>query len=503
MSVSLLEIPQIRELEEKYARILGPSVLMERAGKAAADFIERLYPAPARVTVICGPGNNGGDGYRTALELLDKEYDVNVVQVAGKEPKSEEGRAALSAWLERSKRTLYIDPYDTPKADIVIDALFGIGLERPLKDDYLDAAMWFNERRALHVSLDIPSGLDSQTGTWVGGRAGCRADATITFMSGKPGLYTSLGPDACGRVEINNLGISIPLTKINLLEIKDFKHVCAPRLKNTSKADFGRLAVIGGGKGTVGAALIAARAGLTMGAGRVYVELIEDDMKLDPYFPELMFPGEVNVDEMDAIVIGPGLGFSEKAKQRFVDCLKSKAALIIDADALTMVAHDEELLSLVTHRLPHTVITPHAAEAARILGLSVEEINKDRLSRALDLSVLTGAVTVLKGVGTIITQRSSVSWINPTGTPALATAGSGDALSGMLGAMFAQKFELMDCVLSAVYLHGAAVEGFDSGILAGDIAPAASRYLQELRDSYRNHFRPVKDAEVEIEWEDQ
>lgn len=501
MSVSLLQIPQLRELEEKYARILGPGVLMERAGKAAADFISDLYPAPARVTVVCGPGNNGGDGYRTAIELLKKEYDVNVVQVAGKTPKSEEAIAALAEW-EKLGRTTYTDPYDTPKADIVVDAIFGIGLERPLKDEFLDAAMWFNERRALHVSLDIPSGLNSETGTWVGDRAGCKADATISFLSGKVGLFTSLGPDACGRVKMENLGISIPLTKISLLEVKDFKHVCAPRLKNTSKADYGRLGVIGGGKGTVGAALIAARSGLYMGAGRVYVELLEDGMKLDPFCPELMFPGKINIDEMDAIVIGPGLGFTEQAKQRFIDCLKSKAALVIDGDALTMIAQDEEILSLVTHRFAHTVLTPHAAEAARILRLPVEEITKDRLSRALDLGILTGAVNVLKGAGTIVTQRSSVSWINPTGSPALATAGSGDALSGMIGAMFAQHFELMDCVLSAVYLHGAAVEGLNSSVLAGDIAPLASTCLEELRASYQRHFHPLKEEEKTIEWED-
>lgn len=501
MSVSLLEMPLIRELEEKYARILGPGALMQRAGKAAADFISDLYPAPARVTVICGPGNNGGDGFRTALELLAKEYDVNVVLVGGKEPKSEEAKAAKAEW-EKTGRTLYSDPYDTPKADIVVDALFGVGLSRALKDEYLDAAMWFNERRALHICLDIPSGLDSQTGNWVGGRAGCRADATITFMSGKPGLYTSTGVDACGAVKIENLDISIPLTRINLLEVKDFKHVCAPRLKNTSKADYGKLGVIGGGKGTVGAALIAAYSGLKMGAGRVYVELIEEDMRFDPVHPELMFRDEIDPEEMDAVVIGPGIGFSEKAKSRFISCLKSKTALIIDADCLRMIAQDAEILSLVTHRLAHTVITPHAAEAAEILGLPVEEINKDRLSRALDLSVLTGAVTVLKGAGTIITQRSSVSWINPTGSPALATAGSGDALSGMLGAMFAQKYELMDCVLSAVYLHGAAAEGVDSGLTAGEIAPYAAGYLQDLRADYQAHFHPMKPVNEQLRWED-
>lgn len=501
MSVSLLEIAQLRELEEKYARILGPDVLMQRAGKAAAEYIRELHPETCTVTVICGPGNNGGDGYVCAKILSELGHQVSVVNVGGKTPKTEQAKEALAAW-EATGATIYTDPYDTPKAQIVVDALFGIGQTRALVGEYLDAAMWFNERRALHVSLDIPTGLDAQTGNWVGGRAGCRADATITFLSGKPGLYTSIGKDACGAVQVENLGISIPLTKINLTEVKDFKHVCASRTKNTSKADYGRVGVIGGGKGTVGAALIAARSALYMGAGRVYVELVEEKMDLDPSVPELMFRDKLDLSEMDAVVIGCGLGFSEKAKARFIECLQSDAALVIDADALTMVAGDEELLSLVTHRRAHTVITPHNAEAARILGCPLEEITADRLNRALDLSVLTGAVTVLKGAGTIVCQRSSISWINPTGTPALATAGSGDALSGMIAAMFAQRYELMDCVLSAVYLHGLAAEGCDSGILASDIAPTAAEFLQALRDSYREHFHPLRERTDPVSWED-
>lgn len=281
---------------------------------------------------------------------------------------------------------------------------------------------------------------------------------TITFLAGKIGLFTAEGPDACGLVHTDNLGVSIPLSNVNLIEPKDFLHVIQPRRLNTSKQDFGRVGVIGGGKGTVGAAIIAARSALTMGAGCVFVELVEDNLTLDVNCPELMFKDKIDFSKVNALVVGPGLGFSAKAKERLTEAIDSDVPLVLDADALTMIAEDEELLSKVAKREAHTVITPHAAEAGRILGMTAEEVNQDRLMRALDLSVLTGAVSVLKGVGTVIAQRSSRSWINPTGTPALSTAGSGDALSGMLAAMFAQKFELMTAVISAVYLHGAASE---------------------------------------------
>lgn len=166
MSETILELTALREIEEKNNRVLGPDVLVNRAGSAAANFISKAVEAPASVTVLCGPGNNGADGYVCALRLAEKGYKVNVVQVAGKEPKTEQGKKALADY-EATGAFIYTDPYDTPKADVVVDAIFGVGLNKELKNEFLDAAMWFNERQALHVSLDIPTGLDSQTGTWV------------------------------------------------------------------------------------------------------------------------------------------------------------------------------------------------------------------------------------------------------------------------------------------------------------------------------------------------
>ncbi len=487
MSEQLLELSALRELEERNERVLGDFELMERAGTAAADLICSLHKTPCTVTVLCGPGNNGGDGYVCARVLSDREYQVYCVQVADKNPSEKKAAAKAKRLWEEAGGVTFIDPYSAPKSQVVVDAIFGIGLDKPLKGDFIDAVQWFNEREALHVSLDIPTGLDSQTGQWVGGIGGCFADYTITFIAGKPGLFTAMGPEICGHVHTDNLGISVPLSNINLIEPADFKSVLAPRKLYSSKKDFGRLGIIGGGKGTVGAALIAGRTALKLGAGSVLIETTEEKIPYDPNCPELMFRDKIDFSEIDALIVGPGMGFSAKALKRFEEAIESNIPLIIDADALTMMARDEALLSKVAFRSAHTVLTPHPGEAARILKTTVKDVQSDRVMRAQEISVLTGAVTVLKGSGTVIAQRSGKTWICPTGTAALATAGSGDALSGILGAMFAQKFDFVSSVISAVYLHGAASEGQDCGLLAGEIANLAVTYLQKFRKDIKTN----------------
>ncbi len=479
MSEPLLELRALREVEERNNNVLGDFTLMERAGFAAAKYISRLKKAPCRVTVLCGPGNNGGDGYVCAEALLAMDYSVTCVQVAGKEPKAGTPAETARKRYEQSGGLIIEDPYFSDKADVVVDALFGIGLSKPLSDLYLDAAQWFNERQAIHVSIDVPSGLDSVTGQWVGGVQGCVADHTLTFLAGKPGLFTARGPEVCGHVHTDNLGVSIPLSTINLIEPDDFRQVLSPRHPYSSKKDFGKVGIIGGGKGTIGAAVIAGCSALRMGAGAVYLELIEDHPSCIYPHPELMLKDELDLESMSVVVIGPGLGFSDKARECLVKAIEANVPLILDADALTMIGRDDALIDKVTHRQSHTVLTPHPGEASRLLRCTVKEIEADRVLHAQEISVLTGAVTVLKGSGTVIAQRSGKTWICPTGTPALATAGSGDALCGMIAAMFAQRYDFQTSVLAGVYLHGAASEGTDIGLLAGEIA---SRGVEELRE---------------------
>ena len=241
--------------------------------------------------------------------------------------------------------------------------------------------------------------------------------------------------------------------------------------------------VIGGDKGKVGAALLAARSALKLGAGSVTVELMAPNAPLyDPMQPELMITDEpVDFSDADAIVIGCGMGFSQKAKDRLIAAVRSNVPLIIDADALTMISEDQSLEDEVLARKAHTVITPHPGEAARMLHRDVKSIQADRVTSARELSLQTGAITVLKGTGTVVTLRSSRSWINPTGNACLATAGSGDVLAGMIGSFFAQKFDLVSATLGAVWLHGEAVRARNTGIVAMDICDRAARALEILR----------------------
>ncbi|MCD8339171.1 MAG: NAD(P)H-hydrate dehydratase [Burkholderiales bacterium] len=480
MSEPLLDMKALREVEQRYNSALGDFTLMERAGSAAAKLIASLTKAPASIIILCGPGNNGGDGFVCATVLKAAGYRVTCVQPGGKEPK--EGTPAARAkkiWEEVGGLTI-ADPYDAPKADVVVDAMFGIGLSKPLGGVYADAAQWFNERQAFHVAIDIPSGLDSQTGRWIG-TIGCHADATITFLAGKPGLFTAQGPDACGHVHTDNLGVSIPLSPMNLIEPEDFREILLPRVLYTSKKNYGKAGVIGGGKGTVGASVIAGTACLRMGAGAVYMEILEDAPGCIYTRPELMIRNRIDFGEADVLIVGPGLGFTNLARIRLNEAIDSEAILLLDADALTMVSQDDDLLDRVAHRKGQTVITPHPGEASRLLKCTVQEIEKDRVKAAQEIAVVTGAITVLKGTGTVIAQRSGKTWICPTGTPALATAGSGDALCGIIGAFLAQKYNAVPAVLAGVYLHGAAAEGMDFGLLSDEIADKAAECLRKLR----------------------
>ncbi len=481
MSEPLLELKALREVEQRYNSVLGDFTLMERAGNVAAKLIASMQKAPSNVTVLCGPGNNGGDGYVCATALKALGYKVICVQVNGKEPKPNTPAATAKKNWDEAGGMCIEDPYDAPKSQVVVDAIFGIGLSKPVSGAYLDAVQWFNERQALHISLDIPTGLDSQTGHWVGNMAGCIADYTVTFLAGKPGLFTAEGPGACGHVHTDNLGVSIPLNDVNLIEPEDFGRVMAPRKLYSSKKDFGKVGIIGGGKGTVGASVIAGFSALKMGAGAVYLEILEDSPSCIYNYPELMLRDKIDLSAMDVLIVGPGLGFTQKAKDRLVEAIDTNTPLILDADALTIIAQDDALIERVVHRQAHTVLTPHPGEASRILKCTVKEVEEDRVTRAQEISVITGAVTVLKGTGTVVAQRSGKAWICPTGTPALATAGSGDALCGMIGAMFAQKYDFVTCVLAGVYLHGAASEGADFGLLASEIAPKAAERLQKMR----------------------
>lgn len=483
MSLTILNTDELAELEHRVDNRIGLGALMDRAGEAAAELILERFRTEEelpKVTILVGPGNNGGDGLRAACHLLDAGVDVMVVLPGGKRPRTELARAALEAYLEKGGETAE-DPYMTRKADCVVDAMFGMGLDKPLSGDYLDALLWFNEREALKIALDIPSGLNAATGNYVGS-FGIRADITIAYLCTKAGLYMNKGADCAGEIVLRELDVSVPLSRLSVVGTDEFAHVRAPRLENSHKGDFGSLGVIAGDTGMIGAALLAARAGSVCGAGRVMLQcLSEKAPAVDLLYPEIMMPAKLDFSKINALVIGCGLGESEKAKEAVSRALDFKGPLIIDADGLNIISKDTKLQDRLLARLDPTVITPHAAEAARLLRRPVEEVTVDRVAACRELAVQTGAIVVLKGAGSVISLRSSHSWINPTGSAALATAGSGDVLAGMIGAFFAQKFDMCEAVLAAVYYHGQAAEGFLAGFTASDIAPNAMAILASDR----------------------
>ena len=489
MSLTILTADELQNLEMRAANQLGADALMKRAGAAAADLIMKRLEAAGveqrRVTLLVGPGNNGGDALACACELREKGAVVNVVLPGGRRPTSALALAQLERWTQAGGTT-YDDPYMTEKADCVVDGLFGTGLAKPITGDYLDAVLWFNERQALKVSLDIPSGLNPVTGHWTGSYPGCSADVTITFLCVKSGLYMCEGADAAGEIVLNELDVSVPLSPLSVIGTDEFPRVLRPRVKNSHKGDYGSVAVIGGTDGMIGASILAARAALISGAGRVTLECrAEHAPHVDMVYPEIMFATKpVNLEDFDAIVLGCGLGTSAEAKARVIEALNCQKPLILDADALNIIAADIKLQDMVLARRAPTVLTPHPGEAARLLRRDTAGVTADRVAACRELAVQTGAIVVLKGAGTVISMRSSRTWINPTGSPMLATGGSGDVLAGMIGAMFAQGYDMVESVLAAVYFHGLSAEGLEAGFTAGEIAPNAMALVHDARVSY-------------------
>lgn len=479
MGMPLYTVEQLRHFEHAAQQGLPPGELMARAGRAAALWIGELHQGQHSVCIVAGPGNNGGDGFVVASQLRAAGHDVRCVLIGASLPATDDARAALARWQAAGGEVESRLPSD--RFDVVVDAMFGIGLARPLQGDFLAAAEWIEAQDCAVYALDVPSGLDADRGNWVGGVAGVRATATITFLGDKPGLHTGDGVDAAGSVTVDNLGLAPPPGDGVLADPVDFRAVITPRRRNTHKGSYGSALIVGGGVGMFGAPLLAARAALRIGAGRVFVDCIGDPMlRVDPVQPELMFRPHATLTGLQAIVVGCGLGLDEAARAALEWSLRQDAALVIDADALNLIAEDAGCRNLLLARTAPTVLTPHPLEAARLLGSTASSVQSDRIAAAQTLARTCHATVVLKGAGTVIADADGYA-INPTGGPALATAGTGDALAGLLGGLLAQSFVARQATLAAVWLHGQSAIGGDVGLVASEIAPRAVAALRALR----------------------
>ena len=374
------------------------------------------------------------------------------------------------------------------KADLVVDALFGIGLERDVTGQYAQVVEWINRQPAPVLALDIPSGLHGDTGCVLG--CAVEAEHTVTFIALKPGLLTLDGPDHAGEVHVCDLDLDVELLRPPAGRVVGSDVLKAPfglRRRNSHKGTYGNVGIIGGAPGMAGAALLAGRAALQLGAGRVYVGMLDADAPgVDFGQPEIMLRAAEEVlalDHLTCLVVGPGLSQSPQARSAVAVALEREVPLVLDADALNLIGAHDALRDVCRMRSAPTLITPHPAEAGRLLRKPTGEVQRDRLAAALRLASDYRAATALKGVGTVVAFPDGHWYINTTGNPGLASAGMGDVLSGMVGAMLAQGAAAEVGLLAGVHLHGAAADallplrGGPIGVTASEITNAARELL--------------------------
>jgi hydroxyethylthiazole kinase-like uncharacterized protein yjeF len=486
--------------------------LMARAGAVAAAHARRMLVAdpqrPGRsVLIVAGPGNNGGDAFEVAVHLKASYFHVTVVFAGdpemGRDRLPEDARRAFDKW-KAIGGSVTTDMPHAQRWDLVIDGLFGIGLTRALEGRHAAMVAAINalrERGVPVLALDIPSGINGDTGAAMG--CAVRATETISFIALKPGLLTLDGPDHCGRLHCDTLGLAPAalLASPGALLDASVRDALAPRLRNFHKGNAGAVAVIGGAEGMLGAAFLAGRAAIKTGAGKVYLGLLAPAdhagagaHAFDPLQPELMLrrPADA-MAAANVILAGPGMGPSGAAFSALRTALAADCPLVLDADALNLMAGSTALTDLAARRHAPTLLTPHPAEAARLLAVSTAEVQRDRIAAACAMADRYNSCVVLKGNGSILAapDRTGLQprwWINATGNPGMASAGMGDALAGIAASLLAQGMPAPAALQLAVWVHGAAADALAArgdgpvGITASEVIDAARRVLNHASD---------------------
>lgn len=470
-SQPLLLSAELRAVESRCVKS-GVGDLMQRAGRAAAEAARSMLGDTAKsVLILAGPGNNGGDAFEVACHLKDGFYRVSVFFAGDAAKLPPDARQAHAKWVARGGATFAVLPQEN--FDLVVDGLFGIGLTRAPAGVYADVIEAVNGMGAPILALDVPSGVNADTGGIYGNgqRAAIRATRTVTFIAMKPGLLTLDGTDCSGQIALADLGVMTELlgdSTGRTVGADLFAKHLRPRPKNAHKGDMGSVAVIGGATGMTGAALLAGRASLLLGAGRVYCGLAQDGSApaFDPNQLELMLRPADSLFEpglADAMVVGPGMGKSAQAQALLARAIAMPIPLVLDADALNLIAEEQALTAMVAARKHSTLITPHPGEAARLLSKSIAEVQADRIASSLALARRFNFPALLKGAGSVIAFADGRWFVNTRGNSGMASAGMGDVLSGMLGTLLAQGWDAGAALLAGVHLHGAAGDACVAG----------------------------------------
>ena len=477
--VSLFRPVQANAIDAYASESLGLSgyELMGRAGASAWALLHKRWPKASRIVVVCGPGNNGGDGYMLARIAKAAGCDVQVLTPPEASAASKDGKRAADAWREAGGVTRVFDGV-LPAADLWVDALYGTGLSRPVAGAVQAMIERINATRLPVMALDVPSGLDADRGS--AGRVCMRADLTLSFIAGKRGLYTGQACDVTGEIELDTLGMPDSVyaafkPAATLFRQEHLVSGLLPRHANSHKGEYGHVLCVGGESGMGGAVRLCAEAALRAGAGLASVATRSEGVAaLVAARPEAMTHAIEDADALQVLIaratvlaVGPGLGQGDWGRALFEAAIASGKPLILDADGLRLLA---------THprALPQAILTPHPGEAARLLGISNDQVQADRFAAVEALVEKFQCVVVLKGAGTLVAGPGETTAVIDAGNPGMATGGMGDVLTGVIAALHAQKLSLFDAAVFGALLHGAAgdaaarIDG-ERGLLPSDL----------------------------------
>jgi NAD(P)H-hydrate epimerase len=490
MPPALYSVEQTRELDRIIIEEchISASELIDRAASSALDIIKKQWLHVEHISFLCGGGHNGADGICLAIKAKNHGYKVSVYQLANNDTLSGETRKAQQKAIENGISILKFQD-NIPACDLIVDALFGTGLNRPLTGIYKSAVEYCNNTAIPIFALDIPSGLNADTGQRLG--TTINATATVSFIGINSGLVTADGPQQCGELFFKDL--TTPAAVYNqihpvakLLCIDNFSQLLAPRTKNSHKGLFGHSLVLGGDHGMSGAIRLAAEAAARTGSGLTSVATrTEHTAMITQARPELMCHGIETTNDLvplvskaNAIAIGPGLNQNDWSDSLFKYTIQSSQPLVLDADALN-------LLSKTKHHSNKWVLTPHPGEAARLLNCSTKDIQANRYDAVKKLQHQYGGVIVLKGAGTLICDLQQKVYVSHYGNPGLSTGGTGDVLTGVITSLIAQGNSLIDAACLGVMLHGMAADkaanlNGERGMLAMDLIPQL-HHLVNLR----------------------
>ena len=498
LPVTLYSSSQTRELDRIAIEDFGISgfSLMQRAGQATFDYVLKAYPLTKSFCVVCGPGNNGGDGYVIATLAKEVGFDVSLIQLGDKQAIGGDALLARQAFLKTASIESEFDEH-LLSADIIIDAIFGTGLTRQVQDHWANVITSINNNRSLInnkvLAVDVPSGLNSDTGRVLG--TCIKADVTMTYIGVKSGLVTAQARDYVGKLEFNDL--QIPSAVYKKLSPQSNKRIISetilqdklkPRLRCSHKGNHGHVLLIGGALGLSGAIRLAGEACLRTGAGLVSIATHpahSDQLNLAR--PELMVSAVEQadallplIDKASVIAIGPGLGQSNWAKYLLAFVLQTDKPKVLDADALNLLAQSSPPKKIKNNN--NWILTPHPAEAARLLSEETQKIEQDRYKSVNAIQEKYGGVCILKGAGSLIFNGKETA-VCTAGNPGMASGGMGDLLTGIIAGLLAQGLSLSDAAVAGTYLHAKAAdlaaEDGERGMLASDLFPFIRKLVNE------------------------